>query len=419
MKPLQKRKIFNDPVYGFVSVPSELAFELINHPWFQRLRRIRQLGLTNLVYPGALHTRFHHAMGAMHLMGEAIEVLRSKGVEISPEEAEGVTIAILLHDIGHGPFSHALETSIVHNITHEDLSAVFMDRLNKEMDGQLDLAIRIFRNKYKKSFLHQLVSSQLDMDRLDYLLRDSFFTGVSEGIVSSDRIVKMLNVVNDQLVVEAKGIYSIENFIVARRLMYWQVYLHKTVLCAEHLLVNILKRAKELSDRGEELFATPALQLFLKNKFSKSAFVNKKEVLDAFAKLDDYDIMSSVKVWSEHQDFVLSTLCANMVNRKLYSVELQNKPFAGGYVEQLQKKATKRLKLKKDELSYFVFTGAVQNRAYSSDIIHDNIRINILFKNGVVKDIAEAADLLNISVLAQPVKKYFLCYPKELRASEE
>lgn len=415
MKQSAKRKIFNDPVYGFVTVPSELAFQLINHPWFQRLRRIRQLGLTNLVYPGALHTRFHHAMGAMHLMGEAIEVLRSKGVHISREEAEGVTVAILLHDIGHGPFSHALETSIVHNITHEDLSAIFMDRLNEEFKGKLDLAIRIFRNQYKKKFLHQLVSSQLDMDRLDYLLRDSFFTGVSEGIVSSDRIVKMLGVVDDQLVVEDKGIYSIEKFIVARRLMYWQVYLHKTVLCAEHLLVNILRRAKELSEEGGDLFAPPSLKLFLQNRFSKSVFLKKKEVLDAFAKLDDYDIMTSLKVWCDHEDKVLSWLCNCMVNRKLYAVELQNKPFAGAYVEKLQNKAKKRLGLSKHDLGYFVFTGAVQNSAYSSDNVQNNIRINILFKDGTVRDIAEAADLLNISVLAHPVKKYFLCYPKEMR----
>lgn len=410
-----KRKIFNDPVYGFVHVPYDLAFRLINHPWFQRLRRIRQLGLTNLVYPGALHTRFHHAMGAMHLMGEAIEVLRNKNIHISREEAEGVTIAILLHDIGHGPFSHALETSIVHHITHEDLSAIFMDRLNKEFNGRLDLAIEIFQNKYHKKFLHQLVSSQLDMDRLDYLLRDSFFTGVSEGIVSSDRIVKMLNVVDDQLVVEDKGIYSIEKFIVARRLMYWQVYLHKTVLCAEHLVVNILRRAKELAEEGEELFAPPALKLFLENRFSKTSFLKKKEVLEAFAKLDDYDIMTSMKVWCDHKDKVLSWLCNCMVNRKLYAVELQNKPFDETYVQKLQNKAKKHLKLKSDQLSYFVFTGAVQNRAYSSDNVN-NIRINILFKDGTVRDIAEAADLLNISVLAQPVKKYFLCYPKELRS---
>lgn len=415
MKSSPKRKIFNDPVYGFVSVPSELTFQLINHPWFQRLRRIRQLGLTNLVYPGALHTRFHHAMGAMHLMGEAIEVLRSKGVNISREEADGVTVAILLHDIGHGPFSHALETSIVHNITHEGISEIFMDRLNEQFDGKLDLALKIFRNKYKKNFLHQLVSSQLDMDRLDYLLRDSFFTGVSEGIVSSDRIVKMLNVVDDQLVVEDKGIYSIEKFIVARRLMYWQVYLHKTVLCAEHLLINILRRAKELCEDGEDLFATPALKLFLENRFTKKDFIRKEEVLDAFASLDDHDIMASLKVWCNHEDKVLSWLCKAMVHRKLYAVELQNKPFAGSYVEQLQKKTAKQLGVSKKDLEYFVFTGAVQNRAYSSDIMQNNIRINILFKDGTVRDIADAADLLNISVLAHPVKKYFLCYPKEMR----
>jgi HD superfamily phosphohydrolase len=415
MSQSSKRKIFNDPVYGFVSVPNDLAFRLINHPWFQRLRRIRQLGLTNLVYPGALHTRFHHAMGAMHLMGEAIEVLRSKGVHISREEGEGVTVAILLHDIGHGPFSHALESSIVHNVSHEDVSAIFMNRLNEEFNGRLDLAIKIFKNKYHKTFLHQLVSSQLDMDRLDYLLRDSFFTGVSEGIVSSDRIVKMLNVVDDRLVVEDKGIYSIEKFIVARRLMYWQVYLHKTVLCAEHLVVNILRRAKELTERGEELFATPALKLFLENRFTKSHFLKKKEVLEAFARLDDYDILTAMKVWCDHEDKVLSWLCNCMVNRRLYAVELQNKAFAKDYVEKLQNKARKRLKLGKSNIDYFVFTGAVQNSAYSSDNVN-NIRINILFKDGTVRDIAEAADLLNISVLAQPVKKYFLCYPKELRS---
>lgn len=411
MKPAIKRKIFNDPVYGFVTVPSELVFKLIEHPFFQRLRRIRQLGLTNLVYPGALHTRFHHAMGAMHLMQEAIEVIRSKGHDVSNDEKEGATIAILLHDIGHGPFSHALENSIVHHITHEDLSAMFMDRLNKEFKGQLDVAIQIFRNQYKKKFLHQLVSSQLDLDRLDYLRRDSFFTGVSEGIISSDRIVKMFNVVNDELVVEDKGIYSVEKFLVARRLMYWQVYLHKTVLSAEHLLVNILKRAKELAEEKTELFCTPSLRFFLYNKLTKNDFLKKPEVLDAFAKLDDNDIMTSIKVWAEHSDKILSFLCTNMVNRKLYAVELQQEPFSGSYVDSLRKKAVKKFALDKEEIPYYVFTGAVQNNAYTTD----DIRINILFKNGKVMDIADAADLFNISVLAHPVKKYFLCYPKSLR----
>jgi uncharacterized protein len=411
MKPVPKRKIFNDPVYGFVTVPSELVFKLIEHPYFQRLRRIRQLGLTNLVYPGALHTRFHHAMGAMHLMAETIDVIRSKGHVITEDEAEAATIAILLHDIGHGPFSHSLETSIVHNVTHEDLSAVFMEKLNREFRGKLDMAISIFKNRHSKKFLHQLVSSQLDLDRLDYLRRDSFFTGVVEGIISSDRIVKMFNVVNGNLVVEDKGIYSIEKFLIARRLMYWQVYLHKTVLSAEHLLVNILRRAKELAETGEDLFCTPSLKLFLYNRFSKRAFLEKPEVLEAFARLDDNDIMTSVKVWVDHPDKILSTLCTSMVNRKLYAVELQQKPFAGDYVRKLRQKAEKKYGLKKDDVPYFVFTGAVQNEAYATD----NIRINILFKNGTVMDIAEAADLFNISVLSRPVKKYFLCYPKELR----
>ncbi|MGZ3866294.1 MAG: HD domain-containing protein, partial [Bacteroidia bacterium] len=283
----KKSKILNDPIYGFVTMPADIISDLINHPYFQRLRRIKQLGMTNLVYPGALHTRFHHAIGAMHLMTEAIDVLRSKDIEITTAEAEAVTIAILLHDIGHGPFSHALEHSIAKNISHEDFSALLMERLNNQFNGKLTLAIKIFNNKYKKKFLHQLVSSQLDMDRLDYLKRDSFFTGVSEGVVSSDRIIKMLHVKNDQLVIEEKGIYSIEKFIIARRLMYWQVYLHKTVVAAENVLVNILKRAKELSSNGEELFATPALSVFLKNDYHKKDFIDYPGLLDTFALLDD------------------------------------------------------------------------------------------------------------------------------------
>jgi hypothetical protein len=415
MQQNPKGKFFNDPVYGFIHVSSDLIFRLIEHPYFQRLRRIRQLGLTNLVYPGALHTRFQHAMGAMYLMNEAIEVIRSKGAQISDLEAEAVRIAILLHDIGHGPFSHALETSIVNNVTHEDISGLIMDQLNHEFDGRLGLAISIFRNKYKKKFLHQLVSSQLDMDRLDYLLRDSFFTGVSEGIVSSDRIVKMLAVSNDELVVEDKGIYSIEKFIIARRLMYWQVYLHKTVLSAEHLLVNILKRAKELAERGVDVFCTPDLCIFLYNRITKTAFIKRPEVLRAFAGLDDYDIMAAIKVWTHHDDVILAQLCNSMVNRNLYAVELQNQPFDGSYVQLLQKKAQQQFKLNKSDLTYFVFTGAVQNKAYSSD----TIRINILFKNGNIMDIAQAADLFNISVLSKPVKKYFLCYPKSLRQPKQ
>lgn len=403
-----KRKIFNDPIYGFVSLPYEIIYDLIEHPCFQRLRRIKQLGLTNLVYPGALHTRFHHAMGAMHLMGQAIEVIRSKGNEITDDEAKAVTIAILLHDIGHGPFSHALEHSIVSNISHEAISELFMYRLNKEFKGELTLAIRIFQNKYHKNFLHQLVSSQLDMDRLDYLKRDSFFTGVSEGVVSSDRIIIMLNVVNDQLAVEAKGIYSIEKFIVARRLMYWQVYLHKTVLSAENLLVNILKRAKELAQKKEDLFCTPALKTFLYKQFTLQDFIRKPKILETFALLDDSDIMTSVKVWTTHKDAVLSKLCEQLVNRKLFKIELQNLPFKEEKIKEIKEKIKALYKLNDKQVNYFVFSGNVENDAYRAD----KISINILFKDGSVSDIANASDQLNIQVFAKTVKKYYLCYPK-------
>lgn len=403
-----KRKIFNDPIYGFVSLPYEIIFDLIEHPYFQRLRRIKQLGLTNLVYPGALHTRFHHAMGAMHLMGQAIEEIRSKGHEITEEEAKAVTIAILLHDIGHGPFSHALEHSIVNNVTHEDISQLFMNRLNTEFNGELTLAIKIFKNKYHKKFLHQLVSSQLDMDRLDYLKRDSFFTGVSEGVISSDRIIKMLNVANDQLAVEAKGIYSIEKFIIARRLMYWQVYLHKTVLSAENLLVNILKRAKELAQKKTDLFSTPALKTFLYKQYSKKDFINNPELLETFAHLDDNDIMTSIKVWTEHEDAILSVLCKQLVNRRLFKVEMQNQAFNKTKILQIKKEVKKRYSLKDKEIDYFVFSGNVANDAYRGD----KISINILFKDGSTIDIAKASDQLNIEVLEKTVIKYYLCYPK-------
>ncbi|MES2139536.1 MAG: HD domain-containing protein [Bacteroidota bacterium] len=403
-----KRKIFNDPIYGFVSLPYEIIFDLIEHPFFQRLRRIKQLGLTNLVYPGALHTRFHHAMGAMHLMGQAIEEIRSKGHEITDDEAKAVTIAILLHDIGHGPFSHALEHSIVNNVNHEDISQLFMGRLNDEFKGELTLAIKIFQNKYHKKFLHQLVSSQLDMDRLDYLKRDSFFTGVSEGVISSDRIIKMLNVANDQLAVEAKGIYSIEKFLIARRLMYWQVYLHKTVLSAENLLVNILKRAKELAQKKVDLFCTPALKIFLYKQYSKKDFKDDPKLLDAFAILDDYDIMTSIKVWTTHKDQVLSMLCTQLVNRRLLKVEMQNQPFKEAKIRQIKDEVKKRYKVNDKEVNYFVFSGTVANDAYRGD----EIGINILFKDGSTADVAKASDQLNIDVLAKTVKKHYLCYPK-------
>lgn len=405
-----KRKIINDPIYGFVTIPSDLIYDLINHRYFQRLRRIKQLGLTNLVYPGALHTRFHHAIGAMHLMHEALLNLKQKGIDITDAEEEAALIAILLHDIGHGPFSHALEHSIVKGITHEDISSLLMNRLNKTFKGKLSLAIKIFNNVYKKKFLHQLVSSQLDMDRLDYLKRDSFFTGVSEGVISSDRIIKMLHVVNDQLVVEAKGIYSIEKFLIARRLMYWQVYLHKTVLSAETLLVTILKRAKALSAKGEVLFGTPVFQQFLQNNYTATDFENDEHVLDLFAQLDDYDIMAAIKVWTGCTDAILQKLCENLLERHLYRIELGQTPIPTSYKNQLIEKATQRFGVSRKEASYFVISDEVNNSAYNSS----DFKIHILMGNGRLLDVAEASDQLNIQSLTQPVTKYFVCYPKEL-----
>jgi HD superfamily phosphohydrolase len=407
---LNKKKIINDPVYGFISIPSELIFDLMEHPYFQRLRYIKQLGMTHLVYPGALHTRFHHALGAMHLMSLAIETLQSKGHNITPEEQEAVTIAILLHDIGHGPFSHALEQTIVEGISHEDISSLFMDRLNDTFDGQLSMAIDIFKGHYHKKFLHQLVSSQLDMDRMDYLTRDSYFTGVSEGVISFDRIVKMLNVKDDQVVVEEKGIYSIEKFLVARRLMYWQVYLHKTVIAAEQLLAKALERARELALSGEELFATPALNYFLNNTVDIKAFVNSNADLDTFASLDDTDIMSAIKVWARHDDFILSTLCKNLTNRHLYQVEISNTAPSDEVVAELVAQAMDLYGVNEDEASYFVFTDTITNKAYK---VGDG-SIRILMKDGSVQDITTASDLSNLETLAKTVKKYILCYIKGL-----
>ena len=401
-------KIINDPIYGFIQLPSELVFRLIEHPFFQRLRRIKQLGMTHLVYPGAHHTRFHHALGAMHLMGEAIEVLRSKGHEITREEADAVTIAILLHDIGHGPFSHALEDSIVKGVRHEELSSLFMDRLNAEFNGELSLAISIFRNEYPKRFLQQLVSSQLDMDRMDYLNRDSFFTGVSEGVISFDRILKMLQVRNDQLVIEEKGIYSIEKFIVARRLMYWQVYLHKTVVSAECLLTGILKRAKEIARNDSSLFATPPLKVFLMEDYSKADFIYKAELLDEFAGLDDSDIAVAIKVWAVHSDMVLSDLCNRLINRKLFKIHLRKTPFSEIEMSAIKDEIQHNFKLDSKDLSYYFLQGALVNNAYSTQ----SDSIGILLKSGEIQDITEAADTLNLKVLSEPVMKYFCCFPK-------
>ena len=410
-KTVNKKKIINDPIYGFVTIPSELIYDLINHPYFQRLRRIKQLGLTNLVYPGALHTRFHHAIGAMHLMQEAILTLRQKGTEITPEEEQAVLVAILLHDIGHGPFSHALEHSIVKGIPHEVISSLLMQQLNKEFNGQLNLAIKIFNDQHRKKFLHQLVSSQLDMDRLDYLKRDSFFTGVVEGVISSDRIIKMLRVVNNQLVVEQKGIYSIEKFLIARRLMYWQVYLHKTVLSAETLLENILKRAKELARSGEKLFATPVFSWFLENDCTKRDFEKNPSLLEKFTQLDDNDVVASIKAWADHKDVILSVLCQNLLNRKLFRVELHNEAIPDKTFKELTQLVCKKYNITPQEAHYFVFRDTVNNSAYNAR----HVNINVLNDEGQLTDVARASDLYNLQSLSQTVTKHFICYPKDLR----
>jgi len=403
-------KILNDPIYGFITIRYPIILKLIDHPYFQRLNRIKQLGLSYLVYPGAHHTRFHHAIGAMHLMQNAIEVLKLKEVEITEEEELGVLIAILLHDIGHGPFSHALEHTLVKGVSHEDISILLMDKLNVEFKGELNLSIEIFTNKYKKKFLHQLVSSQLDMDRLDYLKRDSFYSGVSEGVVSSDRIINMLNVYKDELVIEEKGIYSIEKFIVARRLMYWQVYLHKTVLSAENLLVRILKRAKFLAENGVELHASPVLKEFLYNNYSKSDF-ESEEVLESFTQLDDTDLYSAIKTWSRHEDFTLSKISNALINRDLPKIIIQKEPFEESRILGLRKLVKETYKISEEEVDYIVYSSAITNNAYNAkeDVI------NIKYKNGDIMNITDASDNFNIQSLTEPVKKYFVCYPKEFR----
>lgn len=405
---MNKKKIINDPVYGFISIPTELIYDLISHPYFQRLRYIKQLGMTHLVYPGALHTRFHHAIGAMHLMSLALEVLRSKGHQISVEEEEAATIAILLHDIGHGPFSHALEHTLVNGVMHEDISMLMMDKLNEDFDGRLTTAISIFKGKYHRNFFCQLISSQLDLDRMDYLNRDSFFTGVSEGVISFDRIIKMFNVVDDQLVIEEKGIYSIEKFLIARRLMYWQVYLHKTVIAAEQLLVKILERAKELASNGEVLFATSAFQHFLQNDITAGNFFDDEDHLLQFSKLDDQDIYASIKVWENHSDLILARLCKMLNARKLYKVEISNTAPNLERIETLAAQTAEALNIDEDDVSYFVFTDTIRNRAYNMG----NGNINILMKNNELVDIAKASDLSNLESLDKTVKKHILCYTR-------
>lgn len=403
---MNKKKIINDPVYGFINIPSELVYDIISHPYFQRLRYIKQLGMTHLVYPGALHTRFHHALGAMHLMGLAIEVLRYKGHEVSVEEEEAAIIAILLHDIGHGPFSHALEHSLVNGLKHEDISIKLMQELNAHFDGKLDLALQIFNNQYHKKFLSQLISGQLDLDRMDYLNRDSFFTGVSEGVISFDRIIKMFNVLNGNLVIEEKGIYSIEKFLIARRLMYWQVYLHKTVVAGEQLLVKILARAKQLAMLGEKLFASPALQHFLQNNINSDAFFKDPAHIMYFTKLDDQDIYTAIKVWIEHPDPILSKLCGMLSRRNLYKVEMGSKMPDKNRVAILKESAIGQLNLNEEDVSYFVFTETIKNRAYNAG----SGNIKILMKNNEIIDIAKASDLSNLESLEKTVEKHILCY---------
>ncbi|WP_196859198.1 HD domain-containing protein [Pedobacter sp. CAN_A7] len=405
---MNKKKIINDPVYGFINIPSALVFDLISHPYFQRLRYIKQLGMTHLVYPGALHTRFHHALGAMHLMSLAIEVLRGKGHEVTKEEEEAATIAILLHDVGHGPFSHALEHSLVKGIHHEDLSILLMEKLNEEFGGKLTNAITVFRGDGQKPFLHQLISSQLDLDRMDYLNRDSFFTGVSEGVISFDRIIKMFNVVEGHLVIEEKGVYSIENFLISRRLMYWQVYLHKTVIAGEQLLVKILARARELSLHGEPLFATPALQHFLVNDISPLEFFSQDIHLQQFVKLDDQDIFAAIKVWQEHPDRILSKLCQMLTTRSLLKTEISFEPATAERVDFLKENVAAVYGISLAEAAYFVFTDMITNRAYNAD----SGNINILLKNNTLIDIVKASDLSNLESLDKTVRKYILCYPR-------
>ncbi|MEM9339484.1 MAG: HD domain-containing protein [Bacteroidota bacterium] len=407
---MNKKKILNDPVYGFINIPNELIFDIIEHAYFQRLRRIKQLGLTDLVYPGALHTRFHHAIGAMHLMQKALNSLQSKGHEISDEEFNACLIAILLHDIGHGPFSHTLEFSLFKNVKHEQVGLWMMERLNKQLGQQLSLAIDIFQNNYHKAFFHQLVSSQLDIDRLDYLKRDSYFTGVYEGMIGSERIIKMLDVKDNNLVVEEKGIYSIENFLSARRLMYWQVYLHKAAVSAEVMLIELIKRAKELTKSGTQVLATPALAIFLERDITAEDFIDDEDIIDIYALLDDNDIWGSIKFWSNHEDVILRSLSHMLLTRKLFKIHFTNDPVSKEEIQQLKERAVSFFNLNAGQEDYFVKNGTVSNSAYVSS----NQSIKILMKSGAILDVAEATDLPNVKAMSKIVKKYYLCAPKSL-----
>jgi len=405
MRSRNKLKIINDPIYGFIHIPSTLVFDIIEHPYFQRLRRINQMGLSYLVFPGAKHTRFEHVLGCVFLMQKTVEMLRFKGIQISEKEAEGLYIAILLHDIGHGPFSHAMEHSIVEGISHEEISLLFMQELNKVFNGKLETAIAMFQGTYPRKFMHQLISSQLDMDRADYLKRDSFYTGVAEGNINSERLISMLNVRNDELVVEEKGLYSVEKFLIARRLMYWQVYLHKTSVAAEQILIRLLNRAKELVQQGQKLTMSTALAFFVKNKISKDDF--SQEVLEMFARLDDTDIISAMKEWQFHPDVVLSKLSKMLLNRDLLKIKVRLNDFEEQKIKRLQKLSLAKGVDEKD-MKYFVFTGVMTNRAYNPE----NEIIKILTKNGRVVELSKTSEAINLEPLSQVTERYYICYPK-------
>ena len=405
-----KRKIINDPVHGFVTIPSDFIFDLIEHPFLQRLRRIKQLGLTHYVYPGATHTRFQHTIGALHLMTLAIGSLKSKGIVITDEEQEAVQIAILLHDIGHGPFSHALEETFIPGITHEQLSGLLMNKLNREFSSRLDLAIAVYTDSYSKKFLHQLVTSQLDMDRLDYIQRDSFFTGVTEGTIGTDRIIKMLNVHNDNLVVEKKGIYSVEKFLISRRLMYWQVYFHKTVIASENLLVRTLQRAKSLAGRNKSIYSTPALSYFLNRTFDAGLIKNDSDnLIEHFNKLDDTDIVVSVKEWQYYDDPILSMLSGNLLNRILPAVTISDQPFPEPAIQKISTAIVQKYKIQTSDLHYLISDGVISNNAYTSRAD----MIQVLVSREEVKKFSEVSDILNDLYMERSEKKYFLCFPKE------
>lgn len=404
---MTKSKIINDPVYGFITIPSKLVYELLEHPYVQRLRRIKQLGMSDLVYPGATHSRFHHALGAMHLMVKAVQTLTQKGVEISEKEAEALYCAILLHDIGHGPYSHSLEHTLIQNVAHENISVMMMEQINKELNGKLDLCIEIFKGKYQKKFLHSLISGQLDMDRLDYLGRDSFYTGVSEGIIGADRIINMLDVFGDELVVEEKGIYSIEKFIIARRLMYWQVYLHKTVVAADLLLTNIMKRASELALDGTRLPASIGLAFFLERRVSNKQFKEDPDVLSHFILLDDADVFSAIKSWQYAEDKVLALLSRRLVNRQLPKMLISTSQFSGKELKEKEDQVAGLFKLAPDEIKYFASMSSIKNDAYK---LEKSTSIKIKMKSGEVLDVTDASDNYNLKSLNQTVKKYYLSF---------